>query len=292
MFVASNGGRTGERKRGERAAGPHFPLSPQGALIRVRPPKPFPMSDHSSKKPLPADDDRNLVLVDSDFSDADLDDRAWLLWERRKKIILLSAGVIFAAGMAFISWRSLSASKAEALGAEYNAISDPALKLAFAERHAGEPLAAFAALESADAAYAKGDYAEAASRYGRTVALASSVRPRVAAVLARARIGAAVSEIRAGRADEGLKLLGEIADTLSNPAALRAHALFLLAEHACGEKKFDRARNFLNRIDLEASGSAEWTLPSSSVRMNPKSLLIDSFPELKTEAAAPAPAAK
>ncbi len=244
------------------------------------------MRDNSSKKAVPADDDRNLVLVDSDFSDADLDDRAWLIWERHKKVILAVAGVTFVAGMAFISWRSLRATKAETLGAEYNAVTDPALRMSFAERHPGEPLAAFAALEASDAAYAKADYAEAAARYGRTVALAEAVTPPPASILARASIGAAVSEIRAGREAEGLARLNALADSPAGERALRAHALFLLAEHACGKKDFAKARGFLDRIDRENAEALGWTTGT-----NPKSILIDAFPELKQLPAPVAPPA-
>ncbi len=241
------------------------------------------MSDNSSKKAAPADDDRNLVLVDSDFTEADLDDRAWLLWERRKTLILSATAVVFAVGMGFIAWRSLRASRAEALGAEYSAATTAESRMSFAERNIGEPLAAFAALEAADAAYAKGDFADAAARYGRATFLAAAAKPGIASIAARSRIGAAVSEIRAGRADEGLRQLAGIADDPAADASLKAHALFLQAEHACGEKKFDRARAFLDRIDREASTSPGWLMPSG-----PKSLLIDAFPELRQ---APAPAA-
>lgn len=236
-----------------------------------------------------ADDDRNLVLVDGDFSDADLDDRMWLLWERYKLAALIGAGVLFVAGIGFIAWRSLRASHAETLGAAYNTATTPELKMSFAERNQGEPLAAVAALESADAAYAKAEYKEASNRYGRAALFADTAKPKAMLVSARALIGSAVSEIRAGNATEGVKRLTAIADTAPNAenASLRAHALFLLAENACGEKDFVAAKKFLDRLDRETTDAVNWSLPTS-----PKSHLVRAFPELLTAAVPTATPAK
>lgn len=243
------------------------------------------MSASNKKNAGLADDDRNLVLVDGDFSDADLDDRMWLLWERYKLVALVGAGVLFVAGIGFISWRSLRASHAETLGAEYNTATTPELKMTFAERNPGEPLAAVAALESADAAYAKTDYKEAGNRYGRAALFADAAKPKAPLVSARALIGFAICEIRSGNTAEGVKRLTAIADTAPSEqnASLRAHALFLLAENACGEKDFVAAKKYLDRLDRETTDALAWSLPSS-----PKSQLARAFPELLTVGTAPA----
>ena len=46
------------------------------------------MAEDSSKKRPPSDDDRNLVVVDEDFANADAEDRLWLFWERNKNLIV------------------------------------------------------------------------------------------------------------------------------------------------------------------------------------------------------------
>ena len=44
-----------------------------------------------------AGDDRNLVLVDDDFQDADFEDKVWLFWRRHgKKTVAIAALVFFA----------------------------------------------------------------------------------------------------------------------------------------------------------------------------------------------------
>lgn len=238
------------------------------------------------KKAAPADDDRNLVLVDGDFSDADLDDRFWLIWERYKLLFVGGSVVVFVAGVAAIGWFAYRSSRTETLGAEYLAATTPEDKMRFAELHRDDAAGALAALEAADAAYAKSDYKEAVSRYGRAAEFAASASAGDRTVLNRALIGVAVSEIRSGDTAAGLKRLAEIAGDVTRDAAVKSHANFLLAEEACGRRDFVAARKFIDAIDgLNAEG---WNSPRS-----PKLVLIDAFPELKAPVvAAPVAAEK
>lgn len=239
------------------------------------------------KKAVTEDDDRNLVLVDSDFSDADLDDRFWLIWERYKLVFLGAAIGLFVLGLASIAWVSLRDSKTQRLGAEYLAAKTPEDRMTFAELRRDEPVGALAALEAADASYAKGDYKEAANRYGRAATFAESASAGDRTVLNRALIGAAVSEIRSGDSASGVKHLGEIAGNLGRDASVRSHANFLLAEEACGRRDFVAARGFLDAIDR--LGAEGWV--GSQDPHHPKQELINAYPELKAPAAPVAPAA-
>lgn len=239
------------------------------------------------KKAVTEDDDRNLVLVDSDFSDADLDDRFWLIWERYKLVFLGGAAGLFVIGLGAIAWVSLRESKAQRLGAEYLAAKTPEDRMTFAESHRDEPVGALAALEAADAAYAKADYKEAAARYGRAAAFSASASAGDRTVLNRALIGAAVSEIRSGDTASGVKHLAEIAANPGRDAAVRSHANFLLAEEACGRRDFAAARGFLDAIDRQV-GAEGWVSQDSH---HPKQELINAYPELKAPVAVVPPAA-
>ena len=243
------------------------------------------MSDLSRKQGVTADDDRNLVLVDGDFQEADLDDKIWLFWERNRPLLVGGAVLLFLAGLGFLGYRAVRQYRADAVGADYAQAVTPEMKVAFAERHVGRPLAALAVLEAADAAYAGGDYAGAAKRYAQAVDYAAAAGAPAAIVDARAPVAAGLAEIRAGRTEEGLKRLRAVADDTLAPKAAKLHALYSLAEYACGEKDFAKARTLLDRFDREATGNPAWTRSDS-----PKSLLVRAFPELT--AAAPAPAAK
>lgn len=230
------------------------------------------------KKAAPADDDRNLVLVDGDFSDADLDDRFWLIWERYKLLFISGAIVVFVGGLSLIGWFAYRTSHSEVVGAEYLAAATPEDKMRFAELHRDDATGALAALEAADAAYAKADYKEAVARYGRAADFAAGATDGNRTVLNRALIGAAVSEIRSGDNAAGVKRLAGIAGDVTRDAAVKSHANFLLAEEACGRRDFAAARRFIDAIDgLKAEG---WNSPRS-----PKLVLIDAFPELKAPVA-------
>ena len=163
------------------------------------------MSASKKKNPGIADDDRNLVLVDGDFSEADLDDRAWLLWERYKGAFLVAAIIAFVAGVGFIGWRSFNDSHRQSVGADYDLAETPELKMSFAEQNQGEPLAAVAALEAADDAYAKKDYKTAGDRYARAAIFADAAKPAAGLVSGRALIGSAVCSIRTADTAAGVK---------------------------------------------------------------------------------------
>ena len=227
------------------------------------------------KKAAPADDDRNLVLVDGDFSDADLDDRFWLIWERYKLLFIGGAIILFVGGVSLIAWFAYRSSRTERVGAEYLAAATPEDKMRFAELHRADAAGALAALEAADAAYAKADYKEAVSRYGRAADFAADASAGDRTVLNRALIGAAVSELRSGDSAAGVKRLAGIAGDVTREPSVRAHANFLLAEEACGRRDFTAARKFIDAID-SLKGAEGWNSPRS-----PKLVLIDAFPELK-----------
>ena len=53
------------------------------------------------RNPSPKGDDRNLVVVDEDFAQADAEDRLWHLWERHRSSIV---GTVTAVVMVVAIW--------------------------------------------------------------------------------------------------------------------------------------------------------------------------------------------
>ena len=100
-------------------------------------------ADRPSKQP-PAGDDRNLVVVDEDFANADAEDRLWLFWERNKGVIVRGTTAVVVGIIAYLAYFFWNESRREALGEEFNACQDEAARRAFASRHPGEALAAVA----------------------------------------------------------------------------------------------------------------------------------------------------
>jgi len=79
--------------------------------------------DRSNKQP-PAGDDRNLVVVDEDFVNADTEDRLWLFWERNKDTIVKGTfGLVFGI-LAFLAYFFWNESRREELGEEFIACQD------------------------------------------------------------------------------------------------------------------------------------------------------------------------
>ncbi|MFM7743217.1 MAG: hypothetical protein ACKO8X_06960, partial [Verrucomicrobiota bacterium] len=105
--------------------------------------------DRSSKQP-PAGDDRNLVVVDEDFANADAEDRLWLFWERNKALIVQGTTAVVIGILGFLAYFFWNESRRLELGVEFTACQDEAARRAFADRHPGEALAAVALTDVAD----------------------------------------------------------------------------------------------------------------------------------------------
>ena len=127
--------------------------------------------DRSSKQP-PAGDDRNLVVVDEDFVNADAEDRLWLFWERNQGVIVKATVAVVVGILGYLAFFFWNESQREALGEEFTACQDEAARRAFAGRHAGEPLAAVALTDVADDLKRAGKFADAAKAYDEARRLA------------------------------------------------------------------------------------------------------------------------
>ncbi len=79
--------------------------------------------DRSSKQP-PAGDDRNLVVVDEDFVNADAEDRLWLFWERNKGVIVKATTAVVVGILGYLAFFFWNESRREAPGEESTACRD------------------------------------------------------------------------------------------------------------------------------------------------------------------------
>ncbi len=87
--------------------------------------------DRSSKQP-PAGDDRNLVVVDEDFVNADAEDRLWLFWERNQGVIVKATVAVVVGILGYLAIFFWNEAQREALGEEFTACQDEAARRAFA----------------------------------------------------------------------------------------------------------------------------------------------------------------
>jgi hypothetical protein len=237
--------------------------------------------DRSSKQP-PAGDDRNLVVVDEDFVNADTEDRLWLFWERNKDTIVKGTVGVVVGILAFLAYFFWNESQREAIGEEFTACQDEAARRSFAARHPGEALAAVAIADVADDLKKAGKFADAAKAYDEASRLAglASKAPAIAALGTRARLYAALCRQEVGEAG-ATKGIAAVADDVTAPETLRGFAMLTLANIAVAKGDAAEATKWLNAMDKKLRAAHVWK--------SDKDALVQSEPSL---VAPPAPAAK
>lgn len=198
------------------------------------------MANNDPKKAPPSSDERKLV----DSGQIDLDDiegQLTLLWERNRATILYGLLAGIAVFLAFHGYRYLRESANLRAQADYAASADEQAKLAFAEGESGRPLGGFAFKELADAAFAKGEFADA-ERYYR-----SAVETTHSAVRDAAQLGLAMSLSFQAKTEDAKAALREIAEDPEAPS--QAEALYRLAVIASEAGDVEAARELAGKID-------------------------------------------
>jgi len=243
------------------------------------------MPEDRSKQP-PAGDDRNFVVVDEDFVNADTEDRLWLFWERNKTVIIRTSVVICVAVLGSLAYYFWKESAREELGREYVACQDEAARRAFAAQHPGEPLAAVALLEVADDLKQAGKLADAAKAYeaaDKTATQAGDL-PAVKALRGRARLYAALTRQELGEAGAD-SALAAVADDPLIPETLRGYAMLTLANLAVTKGDTATATKWLNTMDKRLRAGHIW--------QTDKNWLVRSEPSLLNNPSnSPAPSSK
>ncbi len=200
--------------------------------------------------PPAAGDDRNLVLVDKDFTDADLDDRLWLFWQRYRTHVYAAVITIFAVWGGYSAWELYQQHRTEKLQAGYQAaLGDNAKLVAFAKDNAGTELAGLALLKAADANYGEAKFGEAADLYGKA---AESLKGTP--IAGRALIGKGMSLLKAGQAASAKPVFEGAANDAALVDTYRAEAAFHLATHYHEAKDLVNARAWYARSAGFAGG--------------------------------------
>ena len=236
------------------------------------------MAEDSSKKRPPSDDDRNLVVVDEDFANADAEDRLWLFWERNKNLIVRGTTVVVLAIIGAIGFHFWQESKREELGLAYVACQDEAARRAFAAAHPGEPLAAVALLEVADDLRKANKLEEAAKAYEAAGKAVAGDSKAVKAIATRARLYAALTRQELGQAEAEAGIVA-VAEDNSAPDTLRGYAMYVLANLALTKGDSAAAAKWVNLMDKRLKPNHVWA--------SDKSWLVRSEPSLLTPVSAP-----
>lgn len=242
----------------------------------------------NKKKPKPAaGDDRNLVLVDEDFQDADFEDRVWLFWQRHGRKTVTGAVVLFLAIIGVIVYVEVGKMRLEALKAEYAAAETAEQKLAFARGNESDPLAGTAYFavggEYADA----GKFAEAADAFGNAARVFSGEK-EFYAMRDRASIAQAACLARQNTPDAEAQadaLLKKLAGTPDADPLYRGQAMYELAAVALAKGDLSASRLWLNEMDRALDPMNPWQIRKGAlIALEPK------LAQPETPAAVPAAA--
>lgn len=233
------------------------------------------MPEDSRQKP-PGGDDRNLVIVDEDFAQADSEDRLWLFWERNRDRLVSGTVAVVVGLIAWFAYLSWSESRAEGLRSEYATVKDDAGRSAFAAAHPGETLAAVALLEVADNLKSAGKPAIAAYDAAATAAENAGNTPVLRTIGWRARLYAGLLAQESGATDAANRLAA-VADAPAAPDALRGQAMLALTRGALAKSDLAGARTWLDKMDRQLGPNHPW-------REEQRQLII-SEPSLRPSAA-------
>ena len=236
------------------------------------------MAEDSSKKRPPSDDDRNLVVVDEDFANADAEDRLWLFWERNKNLIVRGTTAVVLAIIGAIGFHFWQESKRTELGQAYVACTDADARRAFAAAHPGEPLAAVALLEVADDLRKANKLEDAAKAYEAAGKAVVGDVQAAKAIATRARLYAALTRQELGQADAEAGIVA-VAEDNSAPDTLRGYAMYVLANLALAKGDSATAAKWVNLMDKRLKPNHVWA--------SDKSWLVRSEPSLLTPVSAP-----
>lgn len=212
----------------------------------------------SQKKP--AGDDRNLVLVDDDFQDADFEDRVWLFWQRHGKRTIAAGVTLFLAIIAVIVYVQVGKMRIAAMEAEYAATETIEQKLAFAQTHESDPIAGTAYFAVGSELAEAGKYDEAASAFANAARVFEG-KDEFNPMQGRANIAFAAALARTGTPENlasAKEALKKLASAPATDSLYRGQAMYELAVAAVAENNLDEARLWINEMDRALEPTNFW----------------------------------
>lgn len=180
-------------------------------------------------------------------------------WAKNRQAILVLCVAALLAIVGREAWQYFAASREQAVQAEYAKIADQTAKLeAFANANSGHALAGVAWMRLADEKFAAGDFKTAAAHYQKATTTLQN-----AALLGRAKLGAAMSQLNGGDQAAGETALKSIGADATLDKGVRAEATYHLAVFALDAGKADEVKKFaeeVSKIDPLSSWAQRATL--------------------------------
>ncbi len=210
----------------------------------------------------PAGDDRNLVPVDENYIAPSFEDRLALFWAKNSKSVLTVCVLVLLAVLAKGGYEIYVAQHEKDIAAAYAAASSEAQLKTFIAEHGTHQLAGVAQLRLADNAYAAGQFADAQSGYEKAAGVLGGTT-----FGQRARLGAAVSLLRAGKSAEGEAALKQLVGDLALIKGIRAEAAYMLAALATEAGRTADSAKWAGQVSaIDPSG--QWVQRAAMLHVN------------------------
>ena len=203
---------------------------------------------------LPEDDqidERNLIDLE-DSAEISFEDRVSIYWMENKAFISGCITVLLLVVAAYQGMRMYKDYAEQRLQAAYAEAAANDTLADFANANANKDLGGFAALSTADAAYAAEDYQKALEFYN--LAAAALDEPTLAG---RAQLGQAFALYQNGSTDEGLAKLNAITADSNLAEAARAEAAYHLAVEADTAGRTEEFESYAAQIN-ESALAGQW----------------------------------
>lgn len=173
-------------------------------------------------------------------------------WEKNRSSIFILIAAVLIGIVGREGWQYYRAAHERDIAAEYAKVAGTPDKLAaFAAEHAGHSLAGVALLRLADDKYTAGDFKAAATNYAKAAETLD-----VAALKARAKLGAAMSQLGAGDQAAGEAALKAISADAALVKTVRAEATYHLALLAQQAGKTDDMKKLVEEVSQIDATSA------------------------------------
>jgi len=175
---------------------------------------------------------------------ADLDEKVHEFWAKNRQQVIYGCAAVLLVIVAKEGWQHFAAVRERNLQTEFATVSTSPAKLAvFADAHSSHPLGGVAYLTLADQKFEAGEFKPAAAFYQKARGILTSP-----ALIGRARVGGAVSNLNAGDRAAGESALKAIATDAAQLKATRSEASYHLASLAAEAGQADDVRRLVEEI--------------------------------------------
>ena len=209
--------------------------------------------------PKPAGDDRNLVPVDASTA-SNFEEKLHVFWTKNGTAVLALVGLVLIGIIAKGGWDYLGRQKELDVEKDYAAATTPEARKAFIAAHPGHSLSAIGQLRLADEAYTAGKAADALAGYEKTWTLVKE-----GPLAARAKLGAAMAKISAGKAAEGTTDLKALAGDPNQFKGVRAEAAYQLTSLAADAGNGADVQKYADQL-MSIDPSSPWAQRAMSLR--------------------------